>query len=302
VALRYIFHYPETNGTEADMLDPGPLQDVAARAEAAGFDAFALTEHPIPGARWLSSGGHQSLDPFVALGFVAAATSRIRLLTHLSVATYRNPFLLAKAAATVDRLSGGRMVLGIGAGYLKGEFFALGVDFEERNALFEEVLEVLPLHWSGEPFSYKGLHFDARDVIARPKPVQDPIPIWIGGNSKAARRRAAERAQGWMPMMAPPQVAATARTPAIETPDQLAGLISEVRQAAAASGRTDELDVLYSYSDPGLAAPAQDADRHRQALAEIEKLGANWVVISVHTRDPSATYDFLDAFGSTYLS
>ena len=300
MTLHFIFHYPETNGTEDHMLDPGPIPEVAAAAERAGFDAFALTEHPIPGARWLNAGGHQSLDPFVALGFAAAATSRIRLLTHLSVATYRNPFLLAKAAATVDLLSGGRMVLGIGAGYLKTEFFALGVDFDERNALFEEVLDVLPLHWSGEPFSYKGMHFDARDVIALPRPIQNPVPIWVGGNSKASRRRAAEKAQGWMPMLASPQVAQTARTPAIETKEELADLIAEVRDAAAEAGQSD-FAVLSTYHGFGASGPGQDVDRHREALAEIEKMGANWVIVSVSTRAPSATLEFIEEFGRTYV-
>src|SRR5580658_2605463 len=149
MSLRFVYHYPETVGTDADMPDSGPIDRVAATAERAGFDAFALTEHPVPGARWLAHGGHQSLDPLVALAFAAAATSRIRLLTHLVVAPYRNPFLLAKSAASLDKLSGGRFILGLGAGYHKTEFYALGVDMEERNALFDEALDVLPLHWSG---------------------------------------------------------------------------------------------------------------------------------------------------------
>jgi len=102
--MRFILHYPETNGTERDMLDAGPLDEVAAAAEKAGFDAIALTEHPIPGAAWLETGGHQSLDPFVGLAFAAAATTRLRLMTNLSVAPYRNPFLLAKAAASRNGL------------------------------------------------------------------------------------------------------------------------------------------------------------------------------------------------------
>ncbi len=116
-------------------------------------------------------------------------TSRLRLLTYLSVLPYRNPMLLAKAAASVDIVSGGRFILGLGTGYNKSEYFALGVDFDERNVLTDEVLDVLPLHWSGEPFSYKGTHFEARDVIARPRPPQQPIPIWIGGNSRLTVRR-----------------------------------------------------------------------------------------------------------------
>ena len=213
MALKFIFQYQENGGTEADLLRAGPIDEVAATAERCGFDGFSLTDHPIPGNRWLHAGGHQTLDPFVALAFAAAATERIRLLTYLAVAPYRQPFVMAKAAATVDKLSGGRFILGLGVGYNKSEYFALGVDFEERNVLFDEALDVLPLHWQGEPFSYEGRHFNARDVIARPKPVQDPIPIWIGGNSKLSRRRVAQRAQGWMPMMGSPEMSATARTP-----------------------------------------------------------------------------------------
>lgn len=299
--MRFIFQFPETTGTETDMLDVGPLRDVAIAAERAGFYGIALTEHPVPGARWLENGGHQSLDPLVALGYVAGATTTLRLLTNLVVAPYRNPFLLAKAAATVDKLSGGRLILGLGAGYQKSEFYALGIDFEERNALFDEALDALPLHWSGEPFTFEGRHFNARDVIARPRPVQDPIPIWIGGNSRLSRRRVVSKAQGWMPMMGGPQLVKTARTVAIESLAQLAEMIAEVRDAAAAAGRTDTLDFLSSYQDWSIRAPGHDADRHREALAEIEKAGVTHLIVSAPSRTPAETCEFIGAFGATYL-
>lgn len=298
--MKYFFHYPETSGLEGDMFDPGPLDEIAAQAERAGFEGLALTDHPVPGARWLSSGGHQSIDPFVGLAFAAAATERLRLLTHLTVAPYRNPFVLAKAAATVDKLSGGRFILGLGAGYQKSEFFALGVDMEERNALFDEALDALPLHWSGEAFSYSGRHFEARNVIALPRPVQNPIPIWIGGNSKLSRRRVAERAQGWMPMSGPPQLSTTARTVAITSVAQLAEMISEVRTAAAAKGRAEPLHFLYSYHQ--VKDPAIDAERHREAIAELESIGVTRLMITCFTREPAATLDFIEGFGETYVS
>ncbi|CUU60428.1 probable F420-dependent oxidoreductase, Rv2161c family [Parafrankia irregularis] len=300
--MRFVYHYPETNGLERDMLEAGAVGDVAAAAEKAGFHGLCLSEHPAPSARWLASGGHQSLDPFVALGHAAAATERLRLHTNLSVAPYRNPFLLAKAAATVDKLSGGRFVLGLGAGYMKTEFYALGVNVDERNALFDEVLDVLPLHWSGEPFSYQGRHFDARNVIARPRPVQNPIPIWIGGNSKLARRRVAERAQGWMPLVGPPELSAAVRTTAIGSLAELSNMINEIRETAAAAGRTDTIDLQYSYKDRSIATPAVDADRHRAALAEIEKAGVTTVIVSSPSVSPEATLEFLETFGTTYLS
>jgi probable F420-dependent oxidoreductase len=238
----------------------------------------------------------------VALGHVAAATERLRLLTYLSVAPYRNPFLLAKAAATVDKLSGGRLILGLGAGYHKTEFHALGVDMDERNELFDETLDVLALHWSGDPFSYRGRHFDARDVIARPRPVQAPIPIWIGGNSKLSRRRVAERAQGWMPMSGSPELSRTTRTPMLGSLAEVADAIRDVRETALAAGRTEAIDILHSYQDRSIGSPTLERDRHGEALAEIERAGVTWVVVSSRTDNPQATIEFLEAFGATYLT
>lgn len=299
--MRFFFHYPETAGYDGDVLDAGPLRDVAVAVERAGFDGFSLSEHPIPGARWLAAGGHQTLDPFVSLGFVAAATERLKLLTYLAVAPYRNPFLLAKSAATLDKLSGGRAIVGLGTGYQKSEFHALGVDFEERNALFDEALDVLPLHWSGEPFSYEGRHFNARDVVARPKPVQSPIPIWIGGNSKLTQRRVGQRAQGWIPMSGGGELNSTARTPELGGFDELAGKIAAIRSAASEAGRTEHIDVVYSYNDTTILNPTADADRHREVIAHLEKIGIDWVTVSSRSNEASATLDFIEGFGATYL-
>jgi probable F420-dependent oxidoreductase len=300
MGMKFIFSYPEITGTEVDMLDAGELGDIAVAVERAGFDGLSLTEHPVPGARWLANGGHQTLDPFVGLGYAAGLTTRIALVTHLSVGPYRNPFLLAKSAATVDKVSGGRMILGVGTGYHKTEFHALGVDFDTRNQLFDEMLEVLPMHWRGEPFSYSGLHFDARDVQALPRPVQDPIPIWIGGNSKLSRRRAATRAQGWMPMPGGPELSATARTPEIADDETLSRHINEVLKTASSVER-GPVDIVWTYSDPSIREPSVDDDRHRRAFSSFEKMGVTWLVVSSRTSELAATREFIDGFGATYL-
>ena len=180
-----------------EFLTQEALAEVARAAEAAGFDALAVTEHPMPNDEWLAGGGHDALDPFVALSFAAAATTRIQLLTNLTVVPYRNPFMLAKAAATLDRLSNGRLILGCGTGYLKEEFDALGVDFDERNALFDESLDLLRKTWSGKTVRVRGRHFEAVANTANPVPAQSRIPIWIGGNSAPALRRAKAMGDGW---------------------------------------------------------------------------------------------------------
>ena len=296
--MRFIVNYPETQGLDRDLLDSGEIGEVAAAAEAAGLDGFALTEHPIPGATWLERGGHQTLDPFVGLAFAAAATERIRLLTHIVVAPYRNPFHLAKSAASLDRLSHGRLVLGLGAGYHKTEFFALGVDFDERNVLFDEILDVVPKAWSGEPFDAAGLHFTARNVIQRPRPTQDPIPMWIGGNSRQSRVRAATKAQGWVPMGITPEIASTTRSPQIASIDQLAGMIAEVRELAGDRGA--DLDVCMSYPGEGISRPTVDVQRHRDTIAELERIGVTWMNVGPPPGEPAAVLDFLRAFGETY--
>lgn len=301
--MNFMFQYPDVHGVEADMLDAGPIGEIAQAVEQAGWDGFALTEHPAGGARWLQGGGHQTLDPFVALGGAATVTERIRLLTYLAVLPYRNPMLLAKAATTVDRLSNGRFILGVGNGYLKAEFAALGVDFEERSVLFEETLDVLPLHWSGESFDYEGKHFTARNIQALPRPVQHPIPIWVGGNSKAARRRVSERAQGWMPLVAPPGVGEvmykTTRTAPPGSPEVMREQIQQIRQDAA--GREVDFDFVMAYVDATIAKPREEADRHREAFAKLAEDGFTWIVVSRPTGPKQEILEFLSVFGETYL-
>jgi probable F420-dependent oxidoreductase len=297
--VQYLLQHPEPIGIERDLFDAGDVVTVAKAVEAAGWDGIAFTEHPAPGYRWLAEGGgHQTLDPFVALGAAAAVTERIKLLTYLAVVPYRNPLLLAKAAASVDMISKGRMILGVGTGYLKGEFFALGVDFDERNALFDEALEVLPMHWSGERFSYEGRHFNARDLIARPSPKR-PIPIWIGGNSKLTRRRVAANAQGWMPMSGPPEMATTTRTAHLAGLDDIAAAIREVKELAG--DRASELDFLVLYTDDSILRTGVDVERHRDALGRIRDAGATWVSFAWDFSTQAETLAFVEGFAADHL-
>ncbi|MCB0996734.1 MAG: LLM class F420-dependent oxidoreductase [Acidimicrobiales bacterium] len=297
--MKYLIQHPEPIGIERDLFDAGDVVPVARAVEAAGWDGIAFTEHPAPGYRWLAEGGgHQTLDPFVALGAVAAVTERIKLLTYLSVVPYRNPLMLAKAAATVDMISKGRMILGVGTGYLKGEFFALGVDFDERNTLFDEALDVMPLHWSGEPFSYEGTHFSARDIIARPSPKQQ-IPIWIGGNAKITRRRVATRAHGWMPMSGPPEMASTTRTAHFSGLDDIAAAVSELKEMAGE--RAGDIDVMILYTDDSILTPGADVERHRDTLGRIADAGATWVSFAWDFSTEAETLAFVDGFAEHYL-
>jgi probable F420-dependent oxidoreductase len=222
------------------------ITTMARAAEEAGMDAVNVTDHPVPDAKWLSRGGHHTLDPFVALTVAAAATTRVRLQTNLVIVAYRNPFLTAKAVASLDAVSGGRVIVGTGAGYLRSEFAALGVDFDERNVLTDEAIDAMKVAWTGEPFDFEGMHFRAENALARPRPVQRPNPpIWIGGNSNLAIRRSVERADGWLPMPSPAGATRLLRTPPLETLDDLRDRIAYLRTHAEKVGRTDPIDIVF---------------------------------------------------------
>jgi probable F420-dependent oxidoreductase len=230
------------------------LADLAVAAEEAGFDAVSMTDHPLPSDDWLAVGGHHSFDPFIALSFMAARTSRIRLLTNLVIAGYRNPYLAAKSVASLDLLSGGRLTLGLGAGYQAAEFRALGADFEDRGRRFDAAISAMRAAWSGETVRIADGHFPADGHTALPRPAQRPHPpLWIGGNSRRARRRAGQHADGWMPFQQPPAQAAITGTDALTTLDELAERVAELDRMRLDRGRPDPLDVCFAPHGAGTA-------------------------------------------------
>ena len=236
--MRFTFTHPmHSHPYNPELVTGSGIATVAAAAEAAGFHGFGFTDHPAPSQRWLESGGHDAVDPFVAMGYAAARTTTLRLIPNIVVLPYRNPFVVAKAGATLDLLSEGRFTLGVGVGYLKREFTALGVDFEERAALFEEALEVIRGIWTTDDFSFEGRHFSAKGITAHPRPVSTPHPpIWIGGNTSAARKRVVNHGDGWCPFPAPAMLAQTART-AVMDAEVLAEGIEDLRRRFDAAGR-----------------------------------------------------------------
>jgi probable F420-dependent oxidoreductase len=269
--------------------DPGLVSGpgigaVADAAERAGFHGFGFTDHPAPTERWLRSGGHDALDPFVAMGFAAARTTRLRLIPNIVVLAYRNPFVVAKAGATLDLLSEGRFTLAAGAGYLKREFNALGVDHAERNELFDEALEVLKAIWTSDDVTFEGRHFRADGITAHPRPVSIPHPpIWIGGNSGRARQRVATHGDGWCPFLAPSSVAQTARTVVLDTLDRLAVAIDDLKQRLEAEGRDpDSVDISFSTHTGG--DPASDnfnVDAHLEGIAQLASIGVSWLQVGL---------------------
>jgi probable F420-dependent oxidoreductase len=267
-----------------DLVTGAGVAALARAAEAAGFDGYGFTDHPAPPQSWLDVGGHDALDPFAALGFVAAATTSIRLIPNLVVLAYRNPFVVAKAAATLDSLSGGRFTLAVGAGYLEAEYAALGVDHGERGPLIDEALEVLRAVWTSDEVSFEGRHFRAEAITAHPRPVTAPHPpIWIGGNSAAARRRVARWGQGWAPFPASGAMAAAVETSPLDGLDAFADAVADLRRRLEAEGR-DPATVDICFSTRAGGNPAKDtfdADANLEALAALAELGVTWVQVGI---------------------
>ena len=182
-------------------LEPASLLALAAAAEDAGFDSLWAGEHVVvPDPRVPPSPmepGEKLLDPVAGLTWAAAHTSRIRLATGIVILPQRNPVVLAKQLASLDVLSGGRLIFGVGVGYLEPEFRAIGANFPERGAVTDEYLDALSHLWYEEHPAYHGRFVDFAGVDAHPRPVQQPIPVVIGGHTAPAYRRAAARAHGW---------------------------------------------------------------------------------------------------------
>jgi probable F420-dependent oxidoreductase len=267
-------------------------------ASEAGFDGVAADEHPIPSEAWRNGpGGHDALDPFITLASVAGATPHMRLLTYLAVIPFRNPFLLAKQAATVDVLSGGRLILGVGTGYQEPEFRALGVEFRDRNALFDEGLEVIKLAWTGEVVNYQGRHFVAEDVRSLPVPVSRPHPpIWIGGNSKLTMRRVVDSGQGWMPMPNPRSKATAGRSVALETLDDLARLKGYMTAYAEKQGLSRFPDIIWS-----LALTSEEPAAVIDHVGRLEELGVTWVSVNGGGSTLSEARDRIGQFGAEVI-
>ena len=301
--MRHFVTYPlVAHPYSPELVTKEAIVRFAVRAEELGYDGIGFTDHPAPSHRWLQAGGHDALDPFVAFGLVAAVTERLHLIPNILVLPYRNPFLVAKAAATLDTVSGGRFVLSVATGYLKGEYKALGVDFDERNALFDEALAVVKGVWAEDDFVYDGLHFNARGQTANPKPGR--IPIWIGGNSALSRRRVAASADGWNPFAAPKVLAQTAKTPVLETVDDLLPMLDHLWRHVDEAGR-DRSEIDICLQALGCASPGADGfdpQQHLDALGSLAGLGVTWTSTSVPGDSLAQALDALEEYAAGVIA
>ena len=302
--MKFAFTHPmHSHPYNPELVHGAGVAAVATAAEAAGFGGFGFTDHPAPTQRWLEAGGHDALDPFVAMGFAAAHTTVLRLIPNVVVLPYRNPFVVAKAGATLDLMSGGRFTLAVGVGYLKREFAALGVDFDERGALFEEALQVIRAVWTGGDISVEGKHFTAVGITAHPRPTSPP-PIWIGGNTAAARRRVAHYGDGWCPFPAAGALAQTARTDPMDSLETLKAGIDDLRRRLEEAGRDPAtVDVTFSNAIGGVpGAESFDAAAYLDGVQQLADLGVTWIQVQVPGDSLAHATDVIAQFGEQVIA
>jgi probable F420-dependent oxidoreductase len=182
-------------------VDAGPdaIRRIAIAADDLGYDYLSCSEHVAIPSDVAAVRGGRYYEPAATLGFIAAITRRIRLLTHVIVLPYHHPLAVAKRYGTLDRLSGGRVILGVGVGSLQPEFELLGVDFDRRGPRYEDGLRALRAALGGREPEYHGSHYEFAHFIVDPWAAQPHLPIWIGGRSARSLRRALELADGWDP-------------------------------------------------------------------------------------------------------
>lgn len=270
------------------------LAAIARAADVAGFFYIAVCDHVAIPSDKAPAMGTEWWDTVATLGWLAGITDQIRLLSHVYVPAYRHPLQVAKAFSTLDVVSGGRIIMGVGAGHVEGEFEMLGVPFAERGKLLDESIDGLRAAFAEDWPTLPGPRWPAADLGQHPRPIQeDGPPIWVGGSSPAAIRRAAQRGDGWLP-----QGPVTA---------EIVAKIHELRDAA---GRHDAFDLgaligptYVGDPDWDLGSPALTGspDKLAHVLKKFAGLGVGQVQIRLRSRSAAELVDQIGRFGAEVI-
>lgn len=281
--------YTEPWETAAGVED---LVEVARAADRGGFAYIAVCDHVAIPRRLADTMSTVWYDPVATLSFLAAATRRVRLLSHVAVLGLRHPLVTAKQYATLDHLSGGRLILGVGAGHVAEEFAAVGADFTGRGGVLDESIDALRAalgpdeypEFAGERFTFSGLG-------QRPRPAQHRIPVWVGGSSPAAVRRAAVRGDGWLPQ-GDPRDKLPAQIARLQALRERAGIETPLEIGAIA----EPLYVGKPRWEVGRRTLTGPADAIAASLREYTGLGVHQVQVRFRSRSRTELLDQMAVF------
>ena len=315
--MKYGFTLPN----RAHMATPEALAGMARRGEELGYDSLSTGDHivvprsidsPYPyteGGEFPGAPSGDSMEMLILLSFLAGQTQAIRLICGVVVVPHRNPLVAAKALATLDVVSQGRLVVGVGVGWMREEFEALGLPpFEERGAVTDEYIRAYKELWTSDNPSFEGKYCRFDNISFLPKPVQKPHPpIWVGGESRPAFRRTAELADGWYPLGSNP-------TFPMGTPEQLAAGLKVLGSYARRFGRDpSEIEIIYrthqvelkkiggSTSSPSNRLPfVGDADQIASDIRQYEQLGVGLLIFDFvrQTTDMDLVLDRMEEFAT----
>jgi probable F420-dependent oxidoreductase len=273
-------------------VDPGRIRTITTTAERLGFSTIWAPEHVVLLEQYASKYPYSSgqfpapvdtpiADPFTTLAYAAAYTSRIRLGTGICLVPEHNPLVLAKTAATLDRLSGGRFILGAGVGWLAEEFQALGISFDRRAQRTREYIDVMRKLWTEPRSSHQGEFVNFSNVLSYPKPVGNGVPVWFGGESGPALRRVAQYGDGWLGFNLLPDQAAEKIRRIEELLRTNGRKRSEVRLAVSPYTNPIKTDDLKRYRDAGVEEIALigsgRATTEPEVVARLEQMAREFV-------------------------
>ena len=289
--MKYGFTLPG----RGQLATPERLGIIARKGEEFGFDTLLTGDHILvpknissvypytEGGEFPGSGSGESMEQITLLSYIAGQTSRIRLVTSVLIVPHRNPLIAAKSLATLDVLSEGRLVVGVGVGWMREEFQALGLPpFEERGAVTDEYIRAFKVLWTEDNPHFDGKYISFDDISFLPKPVQKPHPpIWVGGESRPALRRTAELADGWYPLGSNP-------TFPMGTPEQLQAGLDRLAQYAQRFGRdpstietiyrTHQFELRKEAARPNRLPFVGDADQIAGDIRRYQEMGVTSMI------------------------
>jgi len=279
-----VTHHPDHGAAWEEDAGPADIARIATAADRLGYHHLTCSEHVAIPAAAAPARGTRYYDPLATFGFLAARTARIRFATHVLVLPYHHPLAVAKRYGTLDRLSGGRLILGVGVGTLAEEFVLLGAEFDGRSARYEDALRALRTAFGQRAPAYAGTYYRFAGFVVEPCGVQERVPIWLGGRSPRSLRRALVLGDGWDPFRL--------------TLDQLAALLPRARASREWRERTAPLELVLTPDrllDP--TAPAE-----RAALADLlgryRELGATTMNLRFRHRSLEHYLEQLEVFAA----